>query len=60
MPKRVKMKGVPRGAFGGMGDRVMEVKATMGTGTRRVQKGLDRMFNHPLYPGPKPPFRSKN
>ena len=59
MPRKVKMKGVPKGAFGGMGDKVQGMVKPMDKGTRQIQKGVMKIMHHPLYPGPRPPG-SKN
>ena len=52
-PKKVKMKGVPKGAFGGIGDTVQGMVNPTRTGTRGINAGVRRIMKHPKFPGTK-------
>jgi len=43
MPRKVKMKGVPKGAFSGMGDRVVGVESQFSNSMPKIAKGFKRV-----------------
>ncbi len=50
-PKKVKMKGVPKGAFGGMGDTVQGMVSPTKAGMKKIGDAVQRLQRHPKYPG---------
>lgn len=48
MPKKL-----PKGAFGGMLDKVNSAKRETGRGVPKIQRRIKRVMKHPKFPGTK-------